>query len=223
LVTSDREYIVTSNIEAPRMREEETPGIEMVDHPWYEDPEAVLQESTADAPLGADFAAEGVRDISAEVSPLRQVLDPEDIRRYRRVGAKTVEAVEEAASSLEREINEYEAAANPTYSCQKRGLSDPVVLVAADGRIGRYRHPVLRGNAFEQRVMLAVVAEQHGLHVSLTRFVDFEEPDEESKQPQKACDTILVRMREETTRPGRSLAEAFADCQRFCAEEGFSD
>jgi Xaa-Pro aminopeptidase len=54
---------------------------------------------TADAPLGADFAAEGVRDISAEVSPLRQVLDPETIRRYRRVGAKTAEAVEEAASS----------------------------------------------------------------------------------------------------------------------------
>src|SRR5215210_779541 len=77
LVTSDREYVVTSNIEAPRMREEETPGIEVVEHPWYEDSEAVLQELTADAPLGADFAAEGIRDISAEVSPLRQVLDPE--------------------------------------------------------------------------------------------------------------------------------------------------
>ena len=133
------------------------------------------------------------------------------------------QAVEETASSLERGMNEYEAAANLTYSCQKRGLSDLVVLVAADERIGRYRHPVPRGNAFEQRVMLAVVAEQHGLHVSLTRFVDFEELDEESKQPQKACDTILVRMREEATRPGRSLAEAFTDCQRFYAEEGFPD
>ena len=144
LVTSDREYVVTSNIEAPRMREEETPGIEVAEHPWYEDPEAVLRELTADASLGADFAAESVRDISAEVSPLRQVLDPETIRRYRQVGAKTAEAVKEAARSLERGMNEHEAAASLTYSCQKRGLSPPVVLVAADERIARYRHPVPR-------------------------------------------------------------------------------
>jgi Xaa-Pro dipeptidase len=31
------------------------------------------------------------------------------------------------------------------------------------------------------------------------------------------------RMREEATRPGRTLAEAFADCQRFYAEEGFPE
>jgi Xaa-Pro dipeptidase len=150
LVTSDREYIVTNNIEAPRMREEETPRIEVVEHPWYEDPEVVLQELTADAPLGADFGAEGARDISAEVSPLRQVLDPEAIRRYRRVGAKTAEAVEEAASSLERGMNEHEALSSLTYSCQRKGLSAPVVLVGADERIARYRHPVPRGNAFDR-------------------------------------------------------------------------
>lgn len=28
-------------------------------------------------------------------------------------------------------------------------------------------------------------------------------------------------MREEATRPGRTLADAFADCRRFYAEEGF--
>jgi Xaa-Pro dipeptidase len=120
-------------------------------------------------------------------------------------------------------MNEHEAAASLMYSCQRKGLSAPVVLVAADERIARYRHPVPRGDVFERRVMLVVVAEQHGLHISLTRFVDFEEPDEESKQRQKACDTILVRMREEATRPGRSLAEAFADCHRFYAEEGFPE
>jgi antitoxin VapB len=30
-------------------------------------------------------------------------------------------------------------------------------------------------------------------------------------------------MREEATRPSRTLADAFADCRRFYAEEGFPD
>jgi Xaa-Pro dipeptidase len=40
---------------------------------------------------------------------------------------------------------------------------------------------------------------------------------------QEACDTILRRMREEATRPGRTLADALADGRRFYAEEGFPD
>jgi hypothetical protein len=38
---------------------------------------------------------------------------------------------------------------------------------------------------------------------------------------QRACDEILARMRDEATRPGRTLAEAFADCRCFYAEAGF--
>jgi Xaa-Pro dipeptidase len=37
----------------------------------------------------------------------------------------------------------------------------------------------------------------------------------------RACDEVLTRMRDEATRPGRTLADAFADCRRFYAEAGF--
>ena len=39
----------------------------------------------------------------------------------------------------------------------------------------------------------------------------------------RAVDQILERMRVEVTRPGRSLAEAFAECRRFYAEAGFPE
>ena len=39
----------------------------------------------------------------------------------------------------------------------------------------------------------------------------------------EACETILRRMREEATLPGRTLADAFEDCRRFYAEAGFQD
>jgi hypothetical protein len=37
-----------------------------------------------------------------------------------------------------------------------------------------------------------------------------------------ACGEILMRMREEATRPGRTLADAFEDCTRFYREAGFA-
>src|SRR5215212_5407774 len=37
LLTLDAEYIFTNNIEAPRMREEQTPDFDIIEHPWYAD------------------------------------------------------------------------------------------------------------------------------------------------------------------------------------------
>ncbi len=34
LITLDAEYVFTNNIEAPRMREEQTPGFEVLERPW---------------------------------------------------------------------------------------------------------------------------------------------------------------------------------------------
>ena len=69
LVTTDEAYILTNNIEAPRMREEQTPEMEVVEHPWPEEPAALLRELTGGSSLGTDFASEFGPDLSAEISP----------------------------------------------------------------------------------------------------------------------------------------------------------
>ncbi|MGH3144911.1 MAG: M24 family metallopeptidase, partial [Rubrobacter sp.] len=102
-------------------------------------------------------------------------------------------------------------------------LFSSVLLAAANGRIAGYRHPIPHGNRIERRAMLVVSAERGGLYANLTRMVHFEEPDGELTRRQRACEEILRRMREEATRPGRILAEAFEDCQRFYAEAGFPE
>ena len=71
--------------------------------------------------------------------------------------------------------------------------------------------------------MLVVSAERGGLYANVTRIVDFEEPDSELRRRQEACGTILRRMREQATRPGLTLADAFEDCRSFYAEEGYPD
>jgi Xaa-Pro dipeptidase len=181
LVTPEAEYIVTDNIEAPRMREEETPGFEVAEHAWYEDPASLYRELAGGVPLGADVPLEGIRDVSEGVAPLRYVLDADAIELYRQAGSETTAAMLEAAGSVSRGMTEHEAAANLVAACRRRRLITPVVLVAADERIAGYRHPIPRGAPVERRVMLVVCAELGGLYVSLTRIVHLEEPGEDFK------------------------------------------
>ena len=223
LVTHDAEYVFTNNIEAPRMREEQTPDLEVVEHAWHEDEASALREVVGDVSLGADFPLDGALDVSDEVAPLRYVLDRDAIERYEQVGADAAAAVAEAARSLEPGMSEHEAAAILAAACRRRRLFSSVLLTAADERIARYRHPIPHGGRIEHRAMLVVSAERGGLYANVTRMVHFEEPDADSRRRQEACETILGRMREEATRPSRTLAEAFADCRRFYAEEGFPD
>ena len=222
-LTLEEEYVLTDNVEAPRMRGEETPDFEVVEHPWYGDPLDVIHDLAGDSLLGTDFSAANVRDVSEEISPLRYVLDAAAVELYRHLGSETVSAISETAASLEPTMNESEAAASLEAACRRRGMFAPVLLVASGERMGSYRHPIPRGDVLGSRAMLVVCAERGGLYANLTRIVDFEEPDRETARRHEACEAILRRMREEATRPGRTLADAFADCQRFYAEEGFPD
>jgi Xaa-Pro aminopeptidase len=195
----------------------------VVEHPWHGDEVSAIREVVGDASLGTDFSLEGAMEVSEEVAPLRYVLDTDAIESYRRVGADAAAAVAEAAGSLEPGMGEHEAAANLSAACRRRELFSPVVLAAADDRIARHRHPIPHGERIDRRAMLVVSAERGGLYANVTRMVDFEAPEPEVQQRQRACETILRRMREEATRPGRTLADAFADCRRFYAETGFPE
>ena len=111
VITEQDAYILTDNIEAPRMREEQTPSMEVVEHPWHEESTVLLRELTGGAGVGADGPSELGQDLSTEIAPLRYVLDDDAIEAYRRLGADTVLAMTEVANSLSPETDEVEAAA----------------------------------------------------------------------------------------------------------------
>jgi Xaa-Pro dipeptidase len=223
LVTTDDAYVLTNNIEALRMREEQTPEMEVVEHPWHEEPAALLRELTGGAGVGTDFPSTSGPDLSAEISPLRYVLDGDAIEDYRRLGEDTVIAVSEASGSLSPETDELDAAAELSAACLGRGMFAPVLLAASEERLVRHRHPVPHGGHLGKQAMLVVCAERGGLFLSLTRMIYFREPDPQTARRQEACEEILRRMREEATRKGRTLAQAFEDCRRFYAEAGFPE
>ena len=223
LLTGDDSYIVTDNIEAPRMREEQTPEMEIIEHPWHEEPAALLRELTGGSSFGTDVPSGPGPDFSAEISPLRHVLDREAIEAYRRLGADAALVVSEVANSVTLETDEFEAAADLSAACLRRGMFTPVLLAASRDRLARYRHPIPHGGPLGRQAMLVACAERGGLFANLTQMVYFDDPDPETVRRQEACGEILRRMREEATHEGRTLAQAFEDCRRFYAEAGFPE
>jgi Xaa-Pro dipeptidase len=222
LLTTDDVYILTNNIEAPRMRQEQTPEMEVVEHPWYEEPAALLRDLTGGASVGTDFPSTSGPDLSTEISPLRYVLDGDAIENYRDLGEDTVIAVSESAGSVSPDTDELEAAAELSAACLARGMFAPVLLAASERRLVRHRHPVPHGGPLGKQAMLVVCAERGGLFASVTRMIYFEEPDLQTARRQEACEEVLRRMRE-ATREERTLAQTFEDCRRFYAEAGFPE
>jgi Xaa-Pro dipeptidase len=223
LVTMDGAYILTNNIEAPRMREEQTQEMEVVEQPWHEEPAALLNELTGGGNVGKDFPSTSGPDLSAEISPLRYVLDEVAIEDYRRLGEDTVQAMSETANFVSSETDEFEAAAELSAACLRRGMYAPVLLAASGERLVRNRHPIPYGGPLGKQSMLVVCAERGGLFVSLTRMIYFQGPDPQTARRQEACEEVLRRMREQATRGGRTMAQAFEDCRRFYAEAGFPE
>lgn len=223
LITPSREIVVTTTIEAARMRDEQTPDLPVEERPWHVPGDSFLHELAGGRPLGADAPVDGAERLGDEIARLRRVLDKDAIERLRGIGRDAGAALAEAADSVVSGIDELELAANLAAACRGRGLTAPVLLAACDARIPRYRHAIPFGGRVERRAMLVVSAERGGLFANSTLFVEIDELPPDVARRAAACDEILGRMRDEATRPGRTLADAFADCTRFYAEAGYPD
>ena len=222
VVTRNGEYVVTNNIEAPRMREEQVPGWEVVEYRWYDGPRDLVAKLAGGAAIGADAADPSEVDVAGLVAPLRYRLDVDAVDGYGMVGADTMAAVDAACAALTPAMSETEAAGAVAAACRGAGLFPSALMVGGAQRIPRHRHPIPAGAPLGARAMVVVCAERGGLYANLTRFVHFEPPDEELSAKLEACQRILARMRE-ATRPGRTLGDVFDDCRTFYAEAGFPD
>jgi creatinase/prolidase-like protein len=98
LVTAGgEEFVVTTAIEAPRMRLEQTPELPVHERPWTEDAHELLSELSGGAALGLDVPLEHTTNLEHDIAALRRVLDPDAVERLRWIGADAAAAVAEAA------------------------------------------------------------------------------------------------------------------------------
>ncbi len=220
VITREQRYVVTNNIEAPRLQEEEKlaeQGWEFVLSPWAA-PLKGLNDLLAGKTFLSDVPFGNGKDISAEISRLRARLTPEEGQRFRELGRLCAEAITEAAEGLQPGMSEYEIAALLGGAAQKRGVQPIVNLVATDER--PYRHPLPTSKKLQRYALLVLSGRWRGLVCSVSRMVHFGKIPADLERKIRAAAQVNAAFIAHS-QPGKTLGELLEVGQAAYAEAGF--
>ncbi len=224
LITPKGRYVLTNNIEATRIDQEEklaAQGWQINAGHWYSAQDAVA-ELAGKLKLGADGPFPGAQDLSGELARLRANLTEEEGERFRQLGKLCAESMDQAIRAVKPGMTENQIAALLAQEAQSRGAQPIVNLIATDERIYKFRHPLPTDKKLERYAMLVLCGRRWGLVCSLTRLVYFgrlpAELQSKSLATAKVDATVIAE-----TRPGRTLGEIFTRIQNAYAEAGYPD
>jgi Xaa-Pro aminopeptidase len=224
LLTPSGRYVITDNIEAPRLEREERlaeQGWQFQVSPWYERSGAVARLA-AGLKLAADVPYPGATDLSEEIAGLRCLLTPEAAQRIRLLGQDCAEAASYAARAVQPGKSEHEIAARLAREAESRGAQPIVVLVATDERVFNFRHPLPTAKRLERYALLVLCGRRHGLVCSITRLVHFGRLPDELRRKAEAVARIDAAFIH-ATRPGATLGDVFQKAVAAYAEAGYPD
>ncbi len=224
LITPTKNYVLTTNIEADRLAQEEglaKLGWEIISSPWYEQRD-VVAELTPGMKVAADTYLPNILDLSLEIASLRSELLPEEGDRYRELGKLCARSMAIAIDAVRPGMTEFEIGANLLHAIECTGVQGIVNLVATDERIFSYRHPLPMAKKLDKYAMIVLCGRKGGLICSITRFVHFGPLTDEIRQKQKLVAQIDAEMIA-ATRPGSTLGDVFRKAQAVYASSGFPD
>jgi Xaa-Pro aminopeptidase len=215
LVTHDAIRAITTVVEARRIADEELADLDLDLEaiPWHEEIAAAARRYG-----GADMLTDA--DVEADLRRERARLDEVEEQRLRWLGATADAAVARTCAEIERGEPEQAVAARLGALLLRRGVASPLVLVGADDRIARYRHPIPTAQQIDRLVVIALVAERWGLHAALTRMVGLGDPSD-GTQKRYASARRVEDAFQAATRPERRLSEILGDGIEAYRAEGF--
>lgn len=224
LVTRERLVVITTNIEAPRIGDEEgltAAGWEVVATPWYEAAD-VLAQLTSGLRLAVDGCAPNAVDVSGPMARLRANLLPVEGERFRTLGRICADAMNSAIRSVRPGMTEHEIAGLLAGETESRGAQAIVNLIAADERIFQYRHPLPTNKQLNRYAMLVLCGRKWGLVCSITRLVHFGALSDEVRRKQDALALIDATF-QASTQPNVKLGDVLAQVQTAYASGGYAD
>ena len=226
-----RVWYIGNNIESARAFEEELPGLNCDEcrYLWFDSSPAEAVRKNFTGNLASDDGTLG-ENVNGALSYVRALLTPDELEKYRMLGAIAAEAMLATLQDITPGMAEADIAARLVYEGRKRRCIVPVALVAADDRIARYRHPLptearLLGNGLEERtvrgyVMVVGCFLREGLVASMTRFKRVGDlPAGVQDRYDRIC--AVDALMQEATAAGNTLGDVFSVCQKSYADMGF--
>ncbi len=142
-------FVVANNIEMPRLQDEALSGLGFTpcEYAWTDEqaqPGTPISSAKqlVFGEIGCDNALPGGMPIEPAIAATRALLTPAEVDRYRALGRDVGRAVGEVCRALAPGTAEIDIARQAAAAIAQVGARAIVTLVAADDRIGRFRHPV---------------------------------------------------------------------------------
>ncbi|MBD1805316.1 M24 family metallopeptidase [Microcoleus sp. FACHB-SPT15] len=177
LVTAQEACVLTDEIEAQRLKDEELPENFQVNvNPWADAAarESFVRDVTNGGKVLSDRPIPHVeKRLPTSLQVHKQVMMSSELERYREVGRKASEAMTEVLTAAKPTWTEYQLAGAGAEALWARGIHPALTLVAGERRLPLYRHATATGEAIGRQAMLVFCARKYGLYANLTRFVSF--------------------------------------------------
>ena len=224
LITKQDQFVITNNIEAPRLANEE--GLaeqewQFVTSPWYENGEHINQ-LIRDKKIGTDSFYPLGKDLSQEVAWLRAQLTDQEVSRFKVLAMMCAQSMQEAIEEVKPGMSENQIAGLLAHAAERRGVQAIVNLVATDERVFTYRHPLPTAKKLQRYAMLILCGRKWGLICSITRLVHFGTLPEDVYLKSMAVANIDASIIM-ATRPGRTMAEVFTMAENAYLKNGFPE
>ena len=175
LVTETDAWILTDEIEAQRLEDEELPAnFQLYVNPWADAAarESFVRDVTNGGKVLSDVCV-GAKGLPASLHRHKRVMMSSEIERYREVGRKASNAMTEVLRAAKPTWTEYQLAGAGAEALWATGLHPALTLVAGERRLPLYRHATPTRELIGREAMLVFCARGYGLFANLTRFVSF--------------------------------------------------
>jgi Xaa-Pro aminopeptidase len=230
LVTPADAWILTDEIEAQRLQDEQLPKgsgeqpYTVFAHPWFQasDRESFVQDGTNGGPILSDRPSDASQELALPDSLLhhKRVLLPSELERYRSVGRLASEAMTDVLTRAEPDWTEHQLAGAGAEALWARGLDPTLTLAAGDRRLPLYRHPLPSAEPIGRRAMLVFCARGYGLYANLTRFVYFGSLSGEEANGHRAVQLVEAAAFD-ACQPGAALREVYGAIAQAYTEQGY--
>lgn len=211
VVTSGDAWVVTDEIEARRLSDEELPpGLEVRATAWAcpQARETLSGQLIRGCTVISDRPAAGEKSLPDRLLSAKRILVPAEMERYRKVGRLAAEAMTEALQACRPDWSEEALAAAGAGALISRGLAPALVMAAGKRRMQLYRHPMPSSETLGGLAMLVFCARGCGLYANLTRFVSFSGIPAEILERHRQVREVEAKVLE-LSRPGADLGSLY--------------
>lgn len=211
LVTADEAWVLTDEIEAERLKAEQSAaGFQFHVRPWEDEhnfaafvhDRSSTDKVLCDRPSAAEFPLDHL------LQQQRITLTSSEVIRYKEIGLLASQAMTEVLMQARSDWTELELAGAAAECLWSRGLHPALILAAGNRRLALYRHPIPSTDQLGAGAMLVFCARGFGLYANLTRFLHFARPSREaSQQTQRVLEIEAAAL--DATKPGKRLTEIY--------------